>query len=270
MYGDRTRTTKMRKIYNNITQLSKSLLPYMLGSSGGVIKSNAYHIFDVLLQSKTCEYDIDLGLITGHTKNRWTKLISQYIDRTRLDSFIELARGLDNQCSVAMQFKAVTPRKLHHQYGNCLLAIVYSNNTLTLFSRTCYVGYMSYFDLALAHKIACTIKDPKDIRFKWYISDLQVSFLRTLQVIMLDKDLNKKLVQLSKHPKKLAQSSVSWQRIVGVYRRRFLYHYEKSGDSILEEIKYGPTKRYVKKWLILQNKLPGTYPQSFTVRELSL
>jgi len=256
--------------YKTITELSKSLLPYMLNNTGSVAKGNAYHVFNVVLESKTCKYDIDLGLTTGHTKIRWKRLVSLYIDRDKLTNFIKLAKSLDNQCSVSMQFKSIAGKKLDHQYGNCLLAVCYCNKTLTLFSRTCFAGYMSYFDLALAYKIACEIDSSENISFRWHIIDLQVSYLRSLQVIMLDSKLSSRLSYLSKHPKKLTQASLPWQRIVGVYKRRFLCHYDKVGVDILKEAKYGPTRRFIRRWLILQKKLPGNYPKSFTLKDITL
>jgi len=258
------------KAYNTITELSKSLLFYMLSSREGVVKSNAYHRFNVLLESKTCEYSMNLGLKTGFTKSRWTKLVKQYVDKTRLHSFVKLAQNLEGQCSVSMLFKPVVGKKLDHQYGNCLLSVCYYNNTLILFSRTCFVGYLSYFDLALAHKIAEKIDNVKSIKFRWYIVDLQLSYLRSLQIIFLDKKLMSKLNYLVKHPRKLISETISWQRIVRVYKRRFLYHYNKSGLKMLKEAKYGPAKRYIKRWLILQGRLEGNYPKSFSVRELKL
>ncbi len=259
----------MRK-YDSITKLSESLLLHMLNSSEGVHKSNAYHEFNMLLQSKTCEYGINLGLKTGFTKSRWTRLINQYVDKASLTSFTKLAKKLDNQCSVSMLFKSIVGKKLNHQYGNCLLSVCYCNKTLTLFSRTCFAGYMSYFDLALAHKIARKIGDVKNIKFRWYVVDLQLSYLRSLQLIFLDKEFMANLNYLIDSPKKLSQFSISWQRVVGVYRRRFLYHYKKSGLRMLDEAKYGPTKRYIKRWLMLQGKLKGVYPKSLTLSELEL
>jgi len=255
---------------NGITELAESLLPFMLDDTTGVIKSNASHKFNVLLQAKTCEYDIDLGLKTGFSKSRWTRLINQYVDKTRLASFVKLTQSLDTQCSTSMLFKFVVGKKLDHQYGNCLLSVCYCDDILTLFSRTCFAGYMSYFDLALAHKIAEKIGSVSTISFRWYVVDLQLSYLRSLQVIFLDKKLMGKLNYLVNYPKELAHETISWQRVVGVYRRRFLYHYNKSGLSMLKEAKYGPTKRYIKRWLILQDKIEGTYPKSYKLSELEL
>jgi len=263
----------MNKSYPNLTMLAKNLLPSLLEDDEGTGKSNAYHRFNMLFRAKTCEYNVNLGKETGFSKSRWTRLVNQYVDQDRLEAFINVTRKLGNQCSASMLFKSIAGKRLNHQYGNCLLSVTYCNNTLTLLSRTCYAGYMSFFDLALAYKIAEKIGDPSKIKFRWYVVDLQVSYLRSMQVIFLNKRLMTKLKSLHKKTKTaFERAPLPWQRVAGVYRRRFLYHYAKSGMKMLDEAKYGPAKRYIEKWFYYRGKLKpkGVYPKSFTLKDIEL
>jgi len=265
----------MNKSYPNLTMLAKNLLPSLLEDRdcAGKVKSNAYHRFNMMFRTKTCEYNVDLGKETGFSKSRWTRLVNQYVDKSRLKAFVKVAKKLDNQCSASMLFKSIMGKRLNHQYGNCLLSITYCDNTITLLSRTCYAGYMSFFDIALAHKIAEKIGDPSKIKFRWYVVDLQVSYLRSLQVIFLNKKLMTKLKRLHKKPKSIFERApMPWQRVAGVYRRRFLYHYKKSGMKMLAEAKYGPAKRYIEKWFYLTGRLKpkNGYPKSFTLKDIKL
>lgn len=256
--------------YKTITELSHDILPYWLAQEPDLIKTNASHFLDVCFETDSCEYDIDLGLVGGYTKGRWTRLVTQYVEPTHLEAFVNSCKALNNQVSVSFLFKPVAQKKLDHQYGNCLLAVTYVGNKLTLFSRTCFAGYMSYLDLALAHKIACLIGSPSEISFKWCILDWQISYLRTLQTIMLNKKLFAKLEYLSKHPKKLAKESITWQRILGVYNRRFLYHYDRVGMNILSEAKYGPVKKIIKRWLSMKGRLEMDYPKSLLIQDVEI
>jgi len=259
------------KIYPDITELSKDLLPRMLVGVGGSYKPSAYHEYNREFVAESCVYDLDLGLVTGHTKRRWTLLVNQYIDRNELEGFVKLTQEMGIRGSVGILFKRVVSKKRYHQLGNCLMGICFSDNTITLLSRTCMIGYMHYIDLALAHKIAIRIGDPKSIGFRWYIVDAQVSYLKTLQTIMLDNRYYRKLKHLATHPRQLSQASSLWQQIVRVYQRRFVALEEDYLNIGIREVaKHGPLRRMVKKWLILEDKLPGNYPRSMKVKDLVL
>ena len=83
----------MKRITNakNITELMHKTTSYLLGRKrpNEMYKANALHLFHVALHAKSCEFQIDIRKDLWLTKKKWSQLTKQYIDRERLDRFIE-------------------------------------------------------------------------------------------------------------------------------------------------------------------------------------
>lgn len=174
----------------NLRQMHDRLVNQALKHPDYVTSADV-QIHDVLASSYSCVYPFDLkqGWLTH---NRWNALVRQYIDPEAYYAWLDMItarlqprkRGVSFMRTNSVQ-SGGSGRRL---WGSCLLGFGYKSMptpTLTLHSRTTYLGFIGQLDLALAHVIARDIGErvglvPDDIQFRWYIEAAQFHRFRSL------------------------------------------------------------------------------------------
>ena len=127
-----------------------------------VISNVDVQIHDVMAACDSMEWDFNLKHL-WLTPQRWTMMVRQYVDRDAFIRWIEMSTryiGKDGRGMAHMRTKDVKPRggeqfgnKETRRWGSCMLGITYKAQPkpqITLYSRTCYLGYLSGLDLSVA------------------------------------------------------------------------------------------------------------------------
>lgn len=147
-----------------------------------LVTSADVQVHDVMVTADSLAYDFDLADVWC-ARSRWNSLVRQYIDPDGFDQWLKLIgtnlkggkRGL-----AFMRTNTVDSRKgakESRKWGSCMLGFGFKMKpvpTLTMHSRTTYLGYIGQLDLALAHvlgrNIAGALGIPvESIRFVWYL-----------------------------------------------------------------------------------------------------
>ena len=185
--------------YKDMTELSRGLterLVYASKDELDVLNAMDFQLNNVMVRSETCEYDYDLKQ-TWVTASRWTSLVRQYLDPIALEGFLgqvgDKLRGKKRgiaflRTQMVAKRSTVTNNKEWRRWGSCMLGFSYTalpRPTITLHSRTTYLGYIGQLDLALAHVLAREIGNrvgltPADIAFVWVIDGAQFHSFKSL------------------------------------------------------------------------------------------
>jgi len=237
------------------------------------------HFLNTVLTADSCSMDFDLGRQLALNRPRWSRLIKEYVDKAALQLFIEQARviisGESRDGAVTeMRFKSPVRAEKKHRWGGCLLGITFHGNwkmgpTLTLYSRTTYMGYMGILDMAIIHLIAKQITSDSNghlaskVKLIWHITSLQFHHFKTLPYIFSVPGWYDTLCSTNfnrdHHP-------VWWnvkRWFLGIQR-----DYKQFGVKMLEHEKYGPYKRVKRRWLEHIGVLKKNLPPSLKVTDL--
>ena len=116
----------------------------------------------VMAACDSMEWDFNLKHL-WLTPSRWTMMVRQYVDRDDFIKWIEMCTryiGTTGRGMAHMRTKEVKARggaqfgnKETRRWGSCMLGITYKAQprpTITLNSRTCYLGYLSGLDISVA------------------------------------------------------------------------------------------------------------------------
>jgi hypothetical protein len=234
--------------------------------------------YNNLLAASSMDFDIDLGRDLWLNKQRWTRLVRQYLDPTDTESFLdrasdighgEGARGVVTQMPCA----AVTREAKKHRWGNCMLGFTYRGNrrmagtqlgpTISMHSRVSYIAYIGGLDLALACVLAEAIGERIDVplsqfQFRWYIDSLQFHGFKSLPFLYKTEyveDLAKPKLRRKYPTIKLVGNW--WDKTV---------HLTEEGVP-LEAIKYGPQRRITRRY---REYINGDFLPSVTLEDLTL
>lgn len=242
-------------------------------------------MFNLLVSADRCEYEVDIGKDVWLNVGRWSRLIREYISRTHLERFVsqaqEILRGDSRTGATAnMFFKDPDRFAKKHRWGGCLMGMTFRGKytekpTITVFSRTTYIGYMGLLDAAIIAVMAKHIwpEHPGEIAARWHITSSQLHCFKTLPYIfsqpeLLDR-LNTYTQQLIDDPVGAkANLSPSWYHICKWYLK-ILQAFEEHGTDMLLHEKYGPFKRIKRRWMESQGHLNKHIPPSLTVDMLS-
>jgi hypothetical protein len=142
------------------------------------------------------------------TKSRWTMMARQYLDGEDLQAWIDLCTtriGRKGRGTAVLRTKLVKPRggaatghtnKETRRWGSCMLSLSYKalpTPTITLHSRTSYLGYIGALDLSvawmagryLAHELGLNVED---LRFVWMIESIQWHNFKSLAFLLNNPD----------------------------------------------------------------------------------
>ena len=164
----------------------------------------------VVAEVDSMEWDFDLKT-SWLTKNRWSMLVRQYIDPQDLETWIGRITsriGLKERGMAVMRTKTVKPRggeatghtnKQTRIWGACMLSFTYKAKpypTLTLHSRTSYMGYIAGLDLTVAYVIGKMLAQELGIpvskmRFVWFNEASQWHFFKSMSFVLTNPDPEK-------------------------------------------------------------------------------
>lgn len=176
-----------------------------------VVSSVDVQIHDTISEARSMKWDFDLK-DTWLTKSRWSMMARQYIDRELLNAWINqiTARiGTKHRGIAHMRTKSVAARggaatghtnKETRRWGSCMLGLSFKavpRPTVTMHSRTSYLGYLAGLDLSvawmcaryLAHELGC---DVADFQFIWMNDALQYHNFKSLAFLLNHPDMEER------------------------------------------------------------------------------
>jgi hypothetical protein len=230
--------------------------------------------YDNLLAAQSMEFDLDMGRDLWLNKQRWTRLVRQYLDRDEVERFIVhsdsiLARESRRGVVTTMFCNNVTREAKKHRWGNCMLAFTFrggkkSAPTLTLHSRVSYIAYIGGLDLALAHvlarEIGATQNVPvEDFQFRWHADALQFHGFKSLPLLY-----RRQFVEDLEQPKRI-RAQYPTISLVGRWWDTIRRN-EEEGKTLDQE-KYGPLRRIRRRY---QEYMREEFLPTVTVDDLDL
>jgi len=195
-----------------LTELHDLLCDSLITAKEGeldVISTVDVQIHDVIAEAESMDWDFDLKSM-WLTKQRWSMMVRQYIDPEELEAWIGQCTGkigTKGRGIATMRTKVVKPRggaatghtnKETRRWGSCMLSISYKAKpkpTITLMSRTSYLGYIGALDLTVAWMCARYLAkemkiDVSDISFVWMNSAIQWHNFKSLAYMLNHHDQN--------------------------------------------------------------------------------
>lgn len=205
--------------------------------------------YDNLLAARSMAFDVDLGRDLWLNRQRWTRLVRQYLDKDETEAFIDRASQIGNRegkrgVVTNLFCKSVFRERKKHRWGNCMGMFTYRGHkkgrpTLSLHSRVSYIAYIGGLDLALACVLAREIGERievpiEDFQFRWHVDALQFHGFKSLPFLYKSKyikDLEDPDLRDDYPTIKLVGRW--WDQIVR----------DADNELPLEEQKYGPLRR---------------------------
>jgi hypothetical protein len=267
--------------YDDLTELwHQSVRKMWRGKLGGdldFIASIDTISYDNLLSCDSMAYEFDLGRDLWLNKQRWTRLVRQYLDPSETARFLQnsadIGLGEGKRGVVTSMFAANVAREAKkHRWGNCMAAFTYrgvrtGEPTLTLHSRVSYIAYIGGLDLALAHvlarEIGKRIRVPvEEFSFVWHVDALQFHGFKSLPLLyrrQYVKDLEDRSLR----------EDYPTIRLVGRWWDTILRN-EAEGKTLDEE-KYGPLRRIRRRYGEWKREeyLPSVYPEDLDLSPLT-
>lgn len=159
-------------------------------------------ISDCMGIADAATFDLNIGQDLWVTESRWNTLCRQYVDPERLFKWLEGVKEIStyNRGINAMDMQSVkhtvvesNKRASRRKWGGCMRMVTYRafpQPTVTLFSRTSYLGYIGGLDMLLAYKLielACDmIGDglrPEQFQFRWVCDTWQFHGFKSMAYI---------------------------------------------------------------------------------------
>jgi len=234
--------------------------------------------YDNLLVARSMAFDLDMGRDLWLNKQRWTRLVRQYLDLSDTKAFIDRAADIglgEGKRGVVTQMPCAAVRReaKKHRWGNCMLGFTYrglrkwtgegTGPTLAMHSRVSYIAYIGGLDLALAHVLAREIGDRIEVpvdkfQFRWHIDALQFHGFKSLPMLYKTEYIK----DLENPDLRREYPTV---RLVGKWWDKVVNDYEAQVPLELE--KYGPLRRIKRRYA---EYVEERYLPSVTVDQLDL
>lgn len=227
--------------------------------------------YDNLLACESMEFDLDMGRDLWLNKQRWTRLVRQYLDPKEVERFVHhaalLAKGEGAKGACTSMFCSDVARESKkHRWGNCMLGFVYHGDsrrgtpTLSMHSRVSYVAYIGGLDLGLAHVLARYIGNeigvaPEDFRFRWHVDALQFHGFKSLPMLFKTD-----FIEDLEHEK--LRSKYPTIKLVGKWYDQIVGFTEAG----ITDNKYGPLKRVMRRY---REYIAEDYLPTVTVKDLT-
>jgi hypothetical protein len=180
-------------------------------------------ITDCMGIARKATFDINIGSDLWVTPMRWNTLIRQYVDPDRLFQWLENVKDIStykrgitalDMNPVKHQVVKSNARASRRKHGGCMRMVTYRafpQPTLTLFSRTSYLGYIGGLDMLCAYKLieqACDMigdgLKPEQFQFTWVCDTWQFHGFKSMAYIFA-----------SGQDKFMRMSEERWERNVG-------------------------------------------------------
>ncbi len=223
---------------------------------------------DVLGMADAGTFSIDIGKDLWVTPSRWNTLVRQYVDPERLFKWLESVKEIStyNRGITAMDMQSVqhtvvesNRRASRRKHGGCMRMVTYRafpKPTVSLYSRTSYLGYIGGLDMLLGHKLIEQAADMigeglkvSDFQFRWHIEVAQVHGFKSL-AYMFSSDQDKFMrVSEEKWPvgrtfrgrEILPLDSYPTWKLIRYWWKR-IQKQDRDG-KLYEDMKYGAEKR---------------------------
>lgn len=166
--------------------------------------SGTVQLHDVILEAGSLAYELDLKDMWV-THRRWTMLTRQYLNEEAMEVWLDQIekhlKGKRKRGQAFMRSQEVNPHKKEkrqpRRWGACMIGWSFRNNpkpTLTMHSRTSFVGYTGRLDIAVAHHLGRLIAERldiavEDISFVWMLDSAQLHQFRALSWWFHDPNL---------------------------------------------------------------------------------
>lgn len=191
-----------------LTELHEKLCNKLVHAQLGeldLVTSVDVQIHDTMSQADSMEWDFDLKSM-WLTKGRWSMMVKQYLDPVDLEDWLKKCVGgigLKGRGIAVLRTKVVKPRggpeqgnRQTRRWGSCMLSLSYKavpTPTITLHSRTSYLGYIGALDLSVAWMAARYLAKELDVpvesfRFIWYNEALQWHNFKSLAWMLNNRD----------------------------------------------------------------------------------
>lgn len=160
-------------------------------------------ISDCVGIAEQATFNINIGSELWVTPSRWNTLIRQYVDPDRLFRWLESVKQIStyNRGITAMDMNPVkhqvvtsNKRASRRKHGGCMRMVTYRafpQPTVTLFSRTSYLGYIGGLDMLCAYKLielACDMigdgLKPEEFQFTWVCDTWQFHGFKSMAYII--------------------------------------------------------------------------------------
>lgn len=225
---------------------------------------------DVIGMADQATFAIDIGQELWVTPSRWSTLIRQYVSPERLYSWLESIKEIStynrgitamNMNDVAHTVVASNARANRRKHGGCMRMITYRafpQPTVSMYSRTTYLGYIGGLDMLLAYKLiehACDMigegLHPSQFQFRWHIEVAQVHGFKSMAYMFA-----------TKQDRFMRMTEDEWAQIVGKkFRGHEIYPLEEmptwqlirywwdrlerqdAEGKLYQDMKYGAEKR---------------------------
>lgn len=181
------------------------------------------------------------------TKSRWTMMVRQYLDPDEVQAWIDLCTtriGKNGRGTAVLRTKTVKPRggaatghtnKETRRWGSCMLNLSYKAKpkpTITLHSRTSYLGYIGALDLTVGWMLGKYLANEiglshENMSFVWMVESIQWHNFKSLAYALNHHD-----------PEQRAQ-----------FRRLFIKPLSKLSDEETALIESSPALTMSRKWL---------------------
>ena len=162
---------------------------------------------NVIGHANSMVWDFDLKSM-WLTKSRWSMMVRQYLDPELVQNWLDLGStriGHKGRGTAVMRTKIVLPRggaatghtnKETRRWGSCMLSLSYKaipEPTITLHSRTSYLGYIGALDLTVAWMLGKYMAqeiglDHEKMHFTWMIESIQWHNFKSLAWALNNKD----------------------------------------------------------------------------------
>lgn len=244
------------------------------------------HFLHVTLCADNCEYNLDVGRNLWLNRQRWSRLIREYVPGEALSLFIGQALEIINRsardgATANMMFRDPVRYAKKHRWGGCLMGLTFQGNgakagkpTITVYSRTSYVGYMGFLDAAIIARLAQGIKAQSgyegDIGFRWHLTSMQIHCFKSLPYMFSVPSLFKLLTDTAAMIRAGKSKSTFTPTLYHMAKWYIKIEdaYEEHGNQMLEYEKYGPFKRIKRRWLEHMGYSTKAPPPSLLIESL--
>lgn len=218
--------------------------------------------YDNLLCADSMAYDFDLGRDLWLNRQRWTRLVRQYLDLADTKRFLARATDLGlgegaRGAVTTMLCNNVAREAKKHRWGNCMLAFTYRGRrdeipTIGMHSRVSYIAYIGGADLALAHVLAREIGKRIEVpvekfQFRWHVDALQFHGFKSIPMLFKQSYIE----DLAKPGLRTKYPTI---KLVGRWYDQIVDFTERG----IVDNKYGPLKRVMRRYreYIAEDYLP--------------
>jgi hypothetical protein len=208
---------------------------------------------DCVAHAESMSYSLNMGRDIWLTPVRWTTMVRQYIDPQNLEVWLEdIARmGHKGRGINAMNMKGVgattvdaNARASRRKWGGCMRMATYRTfprPTISLYSRTSYLGYIGALDLMIARKLAELASEiidvpVEDFSFTWHCDAWQFHGFKSMAYIFATDQEE----YLGGYRPKLEHRYPTWKLVRNWYQR---IHRQDEEGLLYGDMKYSAEKR---------------------------